>query len=62
MPFSKDAELIRKMSTESAEDLTILVSEKQKKLLYWIFKLEQLMDDAVYTLVEEINSQEISAY
>ena len=50
------------MSNESARDLKVPLTEKQVKLLHWTFKLEQLIDDAVHTLVEEVNSQEITAY
>ncbi len=50
------------MSTEAVRDLTAPITEKQVKLLYWISKLEQLMDNVVYILVEEVNNQETLAY
>ncbi len=62
MPLRKGVELIRKMSMEIARNPTIPISEKQKKFLHWISKLEQLIDKAVHALVEEVNSWEILAY
>jgi len=50
------------MSSKLVGDPKASITEKQAKLLYWISKLEQLIDEAVHTLVEEINSQEIPAY
>ncbi len=55
MPISRGAELLKKMSTEQATDPKAPISEKQVKLLHWISKLEQLMDDAVHALVKEVN-------
>ena len=62
MPLSRGAELLKKMSTEQAPDPKATVSEKQVKLLHQISKLEQLIDDAIYALAEEVNSQGIPAY
>ncbi len=44
------------MSSEAAEDSKTPITKKQVKFLHRIFKLEQLMDNAVHVLVEEINS------
>ncbi len=62
MPLSRGIKLIKKMSTKAAKDLTAIIIEKQKKLLYRISKLEQLMDDAVHALVEKVNSQGTPTY
>ncbi|SRR6266540_5769902 len=62
MPFSKDVELIKKMRNEPAGDLKAPLNEKQIKLLHQISKLEQLMDDTVYALVEEVNNRETPVY
>ncbi len=62
MPLSKGAKLIKRISTEPAGDPATLMSEKQVKLLYRISKLKQLMDEAVHTLVKEVNGQGILAY
>ncbi len=53
---NKGVKLIRKMSSEAAEDSKTPITKKQVKFLHRIFKLEQLMDNAVHVLVEEINS------
>ena len=50
MPLSKDAKLIKRMSNEISGDSKAPIIEKQVKLLYQIFKLEQLIDDAIHTL------------
>ena len=49
-------------TVEQVTDPKAPISEKQKKLLHQISKLEQLMDDAVHALVEEVNSRGILAY
>ncbi len=50
------------MSTEVVRDPKVPIIEKQVKFLHQILKLKQLMDDAVHALIEEVNSQGISAY
>ncbi len=50
------------MSVKSAENSTAPISKRQVKLLYQIFKLEQLIDDAIQALVKEVNSREILTY
>ncbi len=62
MLLSKNAKLIKKMSNEISRDPKASIMKKQIRFLYQIFKLEQLMDNAVYALVEEMNSQKIPAY
>jgi len=54
--LSKSAELIKRMSSELAGDLKVSLTEKQVKLLYLISKLKELMDNAIYALVEEVNN------
>ncbi len=62
MPLNKDAKLIKMMSSESAENSKVPLTKKQVKLLHQISKLEQLIDDIVYALVEEVNSQGTPTY
>jgi len=41
---------------------TAPITEKQVRLLHQIFKLEQLIDNAVHALVEEVNGWGTPAY
>ena len=50
------------MSGKSAEDPRAPITKQQVKLLHQISKLKQLMNDAVYVLVKEVNSRETPAY
>jgi len=62
MLLSKRVELIKKMSSKATRNPIVSITEKQVKFLYKIFKLEQLIDDVIYTLVKEINSWGTLAY
>ncbi len=62
MPLSWSVELLKRISTEPARNSIMSIINKQKKLLYQISKLKQLMNDAVYALVKEVNSWGIPAY
>ena|SRR6266511_4595681 len=62
MPLSRSVELIKKMSSEPMGDPKASITEKQTKLLYRISKLKQLMNNAIYALVKEVNGRRNPAF